>query len=151
MNVLAMTIEEEEDEAPRLYSKPVVFAVDEVLPQHATIHADLERWGAWLREKYTPSTCASMEKDFYKGGADATPPATAPKPADPRLVHIDQAWRLMVRRVPDHARCLHLFYIEREEPKLIARRLAIEKRAFPRFMAYCRAMVLNILRELDVS
>jgi hypothetical protein len=66
------------------------------------------------------------------------------------LVAIDQAIRLMIRRVPRHAICIKHFYVDREDPKLICRRLTIYGPAFARFMWHCRAMVLNILRELDI-
>jgi hypothetical protein len=136
------------DEPVRLYSKQKLVAADSVLPQHRAIHEDLDRWGSWLRERYDPVTCGSIEKKYEKGGRDATPPSTAPQPADPRLTAIDQVVRLMRMRVPQHAECLTRFYLQRAEPAELCRRIAIHPRDFPRFMGHCRSMVLNILREL---
>jgi hypothetical protein len=137
------------DEAPRLYSKKPRLPVDEIEPHHQEIHEWLEKWGAWQRERYSPETCASMEKLYLRGGRDATEAETAPKPPDPKLVEIDAAWRLMVRRVPQHAEAIYLFYVGRYEAKLICRRIRIHWSDFARWMRHARAMVVNVMRELS--
>lgn len=139
-------------EEPRLYSRRDerwIGPVDVVAPQHANIDALLERWARWNRERYEPATCASMEKLYLRGGRDATPPATAPQPPDPQLVAVDSAWRLLVRRSPRHAECLHLFYVVGCEPKVLCRRLHLHWSHFGRFIGLARSMVSNIMRELD--
>ena len=138
----------EEKEEPRLYSKPVLLPEDVIAPQHQAIHADLELWARWVSEGYTPATCASLEKYYLKGGRDVAP-ATAPPPANLRLEAIDRTVRLMRMRVPQHAEAIYRYYVEREEPKLICRRLRLHRLDFPRFMGHARSMVSNILRELD--
>lgn len=85
-----------------------------------------------------------------RGGRDAPPAATAPQPPDPQLVAVDTAWRLMVRRVPKHARCIFSCYIQRCPPKVICRRIHIHWREFPKFMGHSRSMVVNILKELGL-
>ena len=137
----------DEKEQPRLYSKPVLLPEDLIAPQHQAIHADLDRWARWVSEGYTPATCASLEKYYLKGGRDVAP-ATAPLPANPRLEAIDRAVRLMRMRVPQHAEAIYRYYVEREEPQLICRRLCLHRLDFPRFMGHARSMVSNILREL---
>jgi hypothetical protein len=146
-----------EETWPRLYAKPSNLPVDVIEERHRDIHEWLDKWGAWQRQRYTPETCASMEKLYLRGGRDATPPETAPKPPDPKLVAIDLAWRLMVRRVPQHAEALFLYYVgiaigRRRvplEPRAICRRIRIHPKDFSRWMAHSRSMVLNVMRELD--
>lgn len=147
---------EEKKDAPRLYTRLIRAPVDAVAAQHQDIHEWLGKWGAWQRERYTPETCASMEKLYYRGGRDATPPSTAPSPPDPRLTAIDAAWRLMVRRVPQHAEALFLYYvgvrdkavIRPAEATLICRKIRIHWSDFSRWMGHSRAMVINLMREL---
>lgn len=123
--------------------------VDVVAPHNAAIHELLERWARWNLLRYEPATCASLEKLYLRGGRDATAPATAPQPPDPQIVAVDQAWRLMVRRVPQHAECIYLFYIARADGKAICRRLRLHWLDFSRFVGHARSMVSNIVKELE--
>ena len=132
-----------------LYSKPSRLPVDEVAPQHREVHNLGIRWGAWRNVGYTPSTCNSAEGEFEKGGRDATPASTAKPEVDPQIMLFDGAWRLMRRRVPGHAQCLSLYYYDREDLKLICRRLVLHWSNFSWYMGHSRSMVMNIMRELD--
>lgn len=143
----------EKENQIRLYSRKPRVPEDIVEPQHQDVHGKLDRWGRWQREKYEPATCASIEKLYTKGG-DTTPPATAPQPLDPVTVAVDQAVRLLRRRVPDHAEALRLYYVGADgrrpmEPKLICRRLGLHWSHFRPFMSRARAMAINVLKELD--
>jgi len=146
-----------EEDGPRLYSRAPRCPADVVDPKHAEIHDLLTRWGNWLRERYEPATCGSLEKDWFKGGAEATPPATAPLEVDPRIEAFDHAMRLVRIRVPQHAEALRLYYVERMIPwdarrnrDSICRLLRIHWKDFDRFMGHCRSMARNILLELDI-
>ena len=132
-----------------LYSKPSRLPVDEVAPQHREVHNLGIRWGAWQNFRYAPATCNSAEGDYEKGGRDATPPATSKPDADPQIMAFDSAWRLMARRVPGHAECIRLYYVERDDLKLICRKLVLHWSSFNWYISHSRSMVKNVMRELD--
>jgi hypothetical protein len=114
------------DESVRLYSKQPRLPVDVVAPEHAEIHVDLDRWGAWNRERYQPGTCASIEKYFTKGG-DTTPPATAPSAVNPRHLQVERAVILAGVHSPQHGECIRQFYVRRSTPIVICRVLVIRR------------------------
>jgi len=133
-----------------LYSKPSRLPVDEVAPQHREVHNLGIRWGAWQNVRYQPATCNSAEGDFKEGRyPDTTPPSTAAQVADPQVMAFDSAWRLMARRVPGHAECIRLYYVERDDLKLICRKLILNAGNFGWYISHARSMVRNIMRELD--
>lgn len=142
--VLKMT-----DEAPRLYSKQQRVPADVVAPQHIEIHADLERWGQWNRDRYEPGTCASAEKKYDNTGGRETKKATVALPQNPQLRLIDRTLRHMAMRVPPHAECLKLFYVKRSTPFVICRALVIRWEDFPTWMFDCRAMVINVMKQIS--
>lgn len=135
----------EEKEEPRLYSKPARVPKDVIAPEHVEVHADLERWGSWNRERFQLGTCASMEKDYFKGGRDATPPATAPMLVNPHILRVERVVILVGVHVPQHGECIRQFYIRRSDPYLICRLLEIRWEDFPRWTYDCRQAVLNVL------
>lgn len=160
--MLAMTEEYEEQPLPivppaaRPAWKPRQ-PTDAVAAEHVKVHELLERWGRWLSEGYSPSTCASLEKGYFKGGSEATPPSTAAAAPDPRVVAFDHVMRLMRQRVPQHFECLRLYYVERMRPwdankgiPSICRTLAIHWRDFDWYIGHCRSMARNIAHELGV-
>lgn len=137
------------DEGVRLYSRMPRVPVDVIAPQHIEIHADLERWGAWNRDRYQPATCASIEKMYEKGGRDATPASTAPSIVNPRHMQIERAVRYMGMRLPQHGETVKLFYVNRRTPQVICRLVVIHWRDFPVWIGTCRSMVVNIIKTLD--
>lgn len=139
------------DEPPRLYSKERRQPQNVVAPQHQEIHTELDRFGRWNRERYEAGTCASMEKLYYRGGRDATPPATAAKPTDPLLLALDSVVRHMTMSVPQHGHTLKLYYVKRKDPERICHVMVIRYEDFPKWMFDCRAMVVNLLRRDGVS
>lgn len=134
-----------EDE-PRLYSKPRSgrdrVAVDEVKPEHRAIHADLERWGAWNRERKSAGTCESLEKNFDDDGGRTTKRSTVSLPTDPRLVAIEAVMRRMHY---GHHLCIKLFYAKRLEPNKICHAIDIRYEDFAQWMYDARQMVINLL------
>jgi hypothetical protein len=129
----------EEKEEPRLYVKPSTLAVDVVAPQHAEIHTDLESWGLWNAERYKAESCYSVESRYR----EQLPPATGHN-IDPRLMVLERA----VLRLPEKQRdTVRMFYVTRETPSYICRRVAQPARAFASWMFICRAMVINLRRR----
>lgn len=132
----------------RLYSKAPRVPVDVIAPQHTEIHAELERWGAWNRERYEAGTCSSMEKGFDNTGGRSVKKAVVSLPPDPILRILDKTLRMMVMRVPQHAEAIKLYYATRRTPVVICRVLVIHWKDFGTWMFDARAMVINISREL---
>ena len=138
------------DETVRLYSRETKCAVDVVAPQHDVIHADLERWGTWNRDRYRPGSCTSMEKNYRRTRANDQgmeyPRLPIAMPINPRNREIDRA----VLRLPEqHRETVSLFYVKRKPPELICRLVVVRWTHFPRWMFDCRAGVLNLLRFLS--
>lgn len=128
-----------EEEAIRLYSKPVRAPVDNVEEKHQDIHADLQRWGAWNSERYRANSCYSVESRYR----EQTPTATG-KPVDPKMIAIERA----VLALPaDHRDTVRMFYVQRMTPHRICKQFTLRWTGFPAWMFACRAMVLNILRR----
>lgn len=134
---------------PILYSRPSLLPVDQVAPQHVDIHADLERWGAWNRERYRAAKCRSLEGDYRRtrAGDQGTEYPRLPVwlPPNPRNRQIDRA---VLGMLLQHKETVKLFYVERRAPKHICRLVVIHWSDFPKWMFDCRAMVLNQLRFL---
>lgn len=129
---------EDQQDAPRLYSKQPRCPADVVAPQHQDIHADLERWGAWNAERYRAGASGMVER--YR---PPTPPATG-LGVDPRLIALERA----VLHLPaKHRDTVRLFYVDRQDARTICRVFALRYEAFPSWMFLCRAMVLNLLRR----
>lgn len=131
------------DETVRLYSKEERGPVDFIAPHHADLHADLERWGGWNRERYRAGTCDSMEKGYLRGGREAPPAATAPSIINPRTEVIDQAVRLMVADYPQISWTLKAYYVERADAYYICRSLRPKLRweGFGSWMHACRVIL----------
>lgn len=80
----------EEQEKPRLYSRQERAPVDVVTTEHRFTHSELERWGAWNRERRETGQASSVEGDFAgDGGFRETPQATVLLPPDPKLAAIE--------------------------------------------------------------
>lgn len=131
------------DEPVRLYSKQQRVAVDVIATQHREIHRQLERWGAWSRERRQQGHCRSIEHRFEAGGRDVKPPVVS-LPPDPVLWRIDRA----VRDMPmQHGDTIRMFYGKRCSPRTICVVLALRFEDFGTWMHTARCMVLNIMRE----
>lgn len=135
----------------RLYTKTPRVPVDVVAPQHLELHAELERWGSWNRERYEAGTCSSVEKRFDSSGGREAKRAVVSLPPDPRLRILDRTLRRMVMSVPQHAEAIKLFYANRRTPVVICRVLVIHWKDFGTWMFDARAMVLNISRVLTLE
>lgn len=133
---------------PRLYSKQPRIPADVIAPQHVEIHADLERWGSWNRERYEAGTCDSLEKHFESGGREVKTPVIS-LPTNPRNLQLDRAVRHMSIHVPQHGETIKLFYVKRRPPIVICRVVVVHWKDFGTWMFHCRAMVLNVIRALD--
>lgn len=158
----------EEKEEPRLYSKPQRAPIDEVAPQHAQIHVELEAWGRWSREKYQPGTCDSIESRFDPGeGGRKVRPPTVSLPENDRHRQIDQVVRYMRMHLVQHGEALKMYYVGvlpgdrprdpkrpvlaaqyiRCSPKAICRALHLHWSNFDNLMFDSRAALLNLLRR----
>lgn len=84
-----------QEEPPRLYSKTQRAPVDEVAGEHRLIHADLERWGRWNRERYQQGMCASLEQRFDSSGGREPSKAIVSLPPDPILSKIEWTVTMM--------------------------------------------------------
>ncbi len=142
-----MVATKEEENAVRLYSKQPRVPVDVIAPQHIEVHADLERWGSWNRDRYQPGTCASVEKRYEPRNKELKPPHVS-LPTKPRNLEIDRVVRLMAVRLPQHAVSIKLFYVVRRQPQVICRVVAVHWKDFGTWMFDCRSMVLNIALEI---
>ena len=135
-------------EEPRLYSKPRTgkdrIAVDEVKPEHFIIHNDLERWGAWNRERYQSGTCESIEKNFDNDGGRTSKRSTVSLPTDPRLVAIEA---VVARMHYGHHNCIKLFYAKRLKLNTICHVVGIKYEDFSQWMYDARQMVVNLLER----
>ena len=137
--MLMAAIEEEETEGPRLYSRQPRAPSDVIAPQHRDIHAELERWGMWNADRYKANSCFSVESRYR----EQLPPATG-QGVDPRMVALERA----VLGLPaKHRDTVRMFYVARQDARTICRVFVLRYEAFPSWMFWCRAMVLNILRR----
>lgn len=126
------------DEAVRLYSKAQRVPVDVVAPQHEDIHADLEKWGRWNRERTASRGCASAESVYEK---TRTPGSTAHE-VDLRSVQLERA----VLNVPEpYRQTLRLFYVQGISPSALCKGFSMRHEAFAAWMFAARAMVVNLL------
>jgi hypothetical protein len=126
------------------------YPVDEVAPEHEDIHADLETWGRWNRDRRrVRRECGSVEHQHRSTGYRSY---NDPMPEDfvvllapnPRNLAIDRA----VLEVPDgHQQALKLHYVALAPAWLIVRRCAIQAGDFGRWMHDARCMVVNLLRR----
>jgi hypothetical protein len=135
------------EEEPRLYSKQARVPVDVIAPQHIEVHADLERWGSWNRERYEAGTCGSVEKRYEPRNKELKPPHVS-LPTNPRNVQLDRAVRHMSIALPQHAETLKLFYVVRRQPVIICRMVTVHWRDFGTWMFDCRAMVINVCKAI---
>lgn len=140
-----------EQEEPRLYSKTQRAAVDVIEKEHRELHADLERWGAWNKERYQAGQASSLEGDFRgDGGWREAPRPIVSLPPDPRLAAIEQA---VVRMLQDStaapmAETLKEFYCKRWALKTICWAHALQYEGLARWMYLCREA---IRKELFVA
>lgn len=165
---LAMMIEEQDDQAPRLYSRQERAPIDMVAEQHLVIHGDLDAFGRWSRERYEQGECGSLEHNFDNTGGRAPSEAVVSLPENPRHHQIDRVVRAMRMGMhgvclPNHGEAIRMYYVgalprggsrrrgmvyERCAPKTICHVLHLRYEDFAPFMFDCRAAVLNLLRRL---
>lgn len=144
-------------EAPRLYSRQQRAPADVIAIQHVGIHADLEAWGQYCRDRYESGTCASAEKFHDEtGGRQVRAPQVA-LPENPRHRQVDKVVRHMRMQMPQHGEALRLFYAGemqrrlmyvRASPHRICIVLHLRFEDFPGVMFYARAATINLLRRL---
>lgn len=130
----------------RLYSRQHRTPVDVIAPQHVELHADLERWGTWNRERYQQGTCESFEKNFDETGGRHVKRTHISLPVNPMHAKLDRVVRLMQMRVPQHGETVKLFYAKRRSPLMICHAMVLRFEDFPTWMFDCRSMALNLLR-----
>jgi hypothetical protein len=123
----------------RLWSREPRLPRDEIAPEHAQVHALLERWARANRERRSRATCSSVEKLYLRGGRDVTPASTAPAPA---VLLYERVERVVLRLPSEHSRTILLYYVERVQPVVICRRCRLRFADFPRWIGTTRAMVL---------
>jgi len=130
----------EEKEEPRLYSRAPRCPADVVDPKHQEIHAELERWGAWNAERYRAGESGSVESRYR----EQTPPATGQN-VDPRMIQIERA---VLWLPPQHRDTVRMFYVSRQDARTICRVFTLRYESFGQWMFTCRAMVINVLRQI---
>jgi hypothetical protein len=158
---LSALLAQEEFKAPRLYSKPTNAIIEIIAPQHAGLHAALDDWGKWCRERYQPKTCKSIEGryEIELGGFESKAPVIA-LPENPMHRRLDRVVRYMRMFMNQHGEALVLYYVGEKlrlktggdqyircQPWVICRALHIRGNSFAGFMFYARAAALNILRS----
>ena len=136
--LMASPEEEEKLLWSRGYSMRV--PVDVVEPQHARVHELLIRWGTWANSRAARPGLASVEGLYTKAG---TPPATAPLSADHQVIACERAVIRMPKLLRDTVRRLYVF---RLSPLTVCQYARIRYEAWPRHVAICRSMVVNLLR-----
>lgn len=131
----------------RLYTKQPRGAVDVVAPEHAEIHAELEKWGAWNRERRQQGTCESIEKNFSETGGRVSRRPLIALPPNMRMAQIEQAVTYMLRdqALEQFGECLRMFYCKRWALKTICWSLAIQYEDLPRWTYTSRKAVLTVL------
>lgn len=142
--VLATEFEEEKDRSTVWHWTPrrkVRVPVDEVAPQHESVHGLLLRWGAWNRQRSAGSSLASIEATYTKGD---TPPATAPLDCDPDIMAAERA---VIRMPKEHGATIRMIYVRRFSPFTICRAMRLRYEDFPRWVFTARAMVRNLLHR----
>lgn len=144
MNAPAMTDE------PRLYSRKQRIPVDVIAEQHRDIHADLERWGAWNRERKQQGTANSKEGEYDSSSGREAKRATVALPVNARHGQLERVVRQMMIRVPQHGETIALFYAKRRGPLDVCHIMLLRFEDFPTWMFDCRAMVVNLLRHNGV-
>lgn len=157
-----------EEKEPRLYTRQQRGPVDVVAPQHIVIHAELESFGRWSREKYQPGTCDSVERrwDPGEGGRKVRPPVVS-LPENDRHRQIDTVVRHMRMNLPQHGEAVKMYYVgvlpgERKgdkrrpvlmvqyircNPRIICRTLRLHWSNFENLMFDARCAVVNLLRR----
>jgi hypothetical protein len=135
----------EKEEQPRLWSKGynVRAPVDEIIAEHALIHALLIRWGLWVRRRSPSTSLASIEGLYSKA---PTPPATAPLSADSRLCAVE----LVVRDIVflQHRRLLIMLYVFRCSGYTVCRAIKLPFEAYAGETARARGMVRAGVRSI---
>jgi hypothetical protein len=163
---------QEIQEAPRLYSKQRIGLQDEVAPEHAEVHAVLQRWGMWNAERYKAMTSGSVESRYREQTARSTGQSV-----DPVLVEVERAVLRMPLKYRDSIRA---FYVTRSDASYISRMISLpvpklaqehgirssaehrlqsmrhdgakssRQRAFTAWMYTARCMVVNLLRQQGI-
>ena len=128
--------------------------VDVIAPQHREIDAELSQWGQWSCEGRSALRCRSVEGAYRprNGNIDRwefEPPRPSPVSVpNLRMREIDRA----VLRVPEgHRNVLVLHYVAMARPERICRAVAIPQRDFGHWLFTARCMVVNLLREMDLT
>jgi hypothetical protein len=125
--------------------------VDNIAPRHIDLHADLEGWGRWSRERRKRHECASLERAYRapNGNIDMGWEHNAPqnKPVqipNERVRALDRA----ILALPQlHLAGMRLHYWHMRSPAHTCRSLALHFSMFGGFMTTGRDMVINILRR----
>lgn len=132
---------------PRMYSRVRPLPVESVDADHEAIHADLEAWGRWNRDRSHKMRCGSAEKEYrapwrqwhYPTAGEMMPRNVV----NPRNRQVDRA----VLHLPEqHRETIRRYYSFRQRPEIICRLVNIRYADFARWMRDCRNMVLNRLR-----
>jgi hypothetical protein len=155
-------------EEPRLYSRQSKRPQDVVAPQHQEIHAELDSWGRWCRERYVPGECSSIEHNFdnREGGYREPKAPLITLPENPMRRKIDKVVRHMRMNMNAHGEALVLYYagklFEPKKPKAvrvgliyircspqqICRDLHLHWSHFEGHMTYSRAALVNLMRRM---
>jgi hypothetical protein len=123
------------------------FPADEIAPEHEAVHAQLEDWGRWNRDRRGRMRLGSAERrcqSRYRDHHYPTYDEMMPVIANPMNLAIDRA----VLEVPGgHQLALKLNYVQLAPAWLIVRRCRLRPGGFGRWMHDARCMVINLLRR----
>lgn len=123
--------------------------IDLIEPRHIQIHADLESWGRWSRDRRKRQECRSLERGYRAPngnneiGWQDNPPAPSPvNLPNGRMVEVDRA----VLGLPQlHLAAFRMHYWHMREPVVTCRKVNIRFEGFAAFMTTGRDMVQNLL------
>ena len=130
------------------FSRRSRLPVDEVKPEHQAIHEELEKWGAWNRDRRKRrSTCGSIEGNYRIRSRDWHYPEMEemmPHIVNPRMVVLDKA----ILQMPEqHRAFLRSYYVNKTPPEIVCRVQHVQRADFARWMDHARSMVMNLLRR----
>lgn len=130
---------------------PLRLPLDEIAPQHREIHSDLEAWGRWnVDRKPAKVRCGSAERNYITNWRQYHYPSIAemmPRLPNPRNREIDRAILLCALR---HQEVLRRYYVFRQRPEHICRRMPINFIHFGQLIFKARAGVINNLGRLGL-
>lgn len=123
---------------------PLRLALDEVAPQHAWIHSQLDLWGRASRIGNKRLYCGSIESRYRVRAFDFQP---APRPIELAAEEFRSIDRAILGLPELHRRLLAEYYVRNCPLDIIRRRLKIHFSHFAKLMFNARAGVLNQLRR----